>query len=57
MEVFDGLQIRTFLPDFTNIWASVVMQTVFPVPGGPWIIVKGYYNALLIAFLCDSFNL
>lgn len=53
IDVLEGLQIRTFLPDFTNIWANVVIHTVFPVPGGPWIIVKGYYNALLIALFWD----
>jgi hypothetical protein len=46
MEVLEGLQIKTFLPYFTNNWASVVIHTVLPVPGGPWIIVKGYYNDL-----------
>ena len=48
---FDGAQMRilgqsAFLIQLATIVANTV---VFPVPGGPWMIVKSYCRAILTA--------
>jgi len=50
--IFEGAQTRT-LPSFclTKWYTRVVDVTVFPVPGGPYISVRGVVSAFLTAFI------